>query len=785
MASSPANDPACTLPPVGTARRRWLLGLSATSVALIGVGALTVPSWIKRKAIDSARARGIELAIEQVRPRFGHLELVGVQASLEGVSDASARVASIDVGWSLSGVTSIDARGVTVDLQARPDELKSAVHAWRERHPAGGGAPSSSSRRLGARDVSLRWRVLGIEWLTASAQEVGVGSGKVTLRGAHGEVTLPGFVVSATGVDTEITRESGKLGAVAIDQLTFRPDLASAALAAGLAGAVPSGPTEAASSEVGPWRHVTKMRALIEKVVERFEPGVEVKVHELVLRTEQGTLGPWASRLVIGTDALGFELDPGEKDGRKPLVMRALIPRGRGKWSAELKMGPATLAELGVQEGMLGLSGVETTAIEARGALELDPDDKTFAADGSLSLKGATIADPRLADGPVRGIDVSAKGIIASKGDLSSWSLTGGAVELGKVRLEAEGGFAAVTAEKGAADGKKLPSVWLSWSVPLVACGDALASMPKGLLPKLEGMDMQGTFAAHGRLAFDARMLDKTQVDLFLEQKCRATKVPAGLSVERFREPFELRVYDPKGNPKTARFGPGTPEWATLDKISPYVVGAVLTCEDGAFYGHNGFSAAAIRNAVIANIKAGKFVVGASTVTMQLAKNVFLDRRKQLSRKLQEAVLTAWLEQAMSKSELLELYLNVIEFGPNLYGVGPASWHYFGRPPSDLDPLEATFLVSILPSPVKRHFMWEKGQVSDAYLAYLRALLKEEHARGKLEDDEYEAAIVKPLVFHKTGAPLPAPHDFKAVKTQIGKSDVDDPGFDPALSPPD
>jgi membrane peptidoglycan carboxypeptidase len=323
----------------------------------------------------------------------------------------------------------------------------------------------------------------------------------------------------------------------------------------------------------------------------------------------------------------------------------------------------------------------------------------------------------------------------------------------------------------------------MAWSVPEVSCGDALASMPKGLLARLDGMSMQGTFGAHGRLAFDAKAPEKTEVDLSLEQKCRVTKVPPQLSLDRFRQPFELRVYDPKGNPKMQTFGPGTPEWVSLDRISPYVVDAVLTCEDAAFFGHKGFSAVSIRNALIANIKSGKFALGASTVTMQLAKNIFLERRKQLARKLEEAVLTAWLEQGMSKSELLELYLNVIEYGPNLYGIGPAAMHYFGRPARDLDPLEAMFLVSILPSPVKRHVMWEKGQIGDAYLKYLRFLLKEAHARGKLEDDEYEAAATRPFTFHKPGDPPPAPHSPPSGKSSIEKNDGD-PAYDPVWAPP-
>jgi len=149
---------------------------------------------------------------------------------------------------------------------------------------------------------------------------------------------------------------------------------------------------------------------------------------------------------------------------------------------------------------------------------------------------------------------------------------------------------------------------------------------------------------------------------------------------------------------------------------------------------------------------------------------------------VQEAVLTMWLEQSMQKNEILELYLNVIEFGPNLYGIGPASWHYFGRPASDLDPLEATFLVSILPAPVRRSSMWDAGALSPYYADYLRSLIREEHKRGKLDDQELDAALAETLVFHKPGMPAPEPHEL----AQKSASMSDDPnGDDAPVEPPE
>jgi hypothetical protein len=764
--------------PAGVRGRRWIWALAGSVVAVLVIAALVLPGIARRKAVAAARARGIELTVGSARVGFFRATLSDVHATLEGVGDVNVHVATVNARWGLSGVGDIEAVGVTVDLNGTPDSIRSQIDDWKARHPSPNTGGAGSARTITLRESAVHWKLLGIELATAGAREASIGAQRVVVRG--GELNARLGVADATikGLNTEIVRADGKIGATSADAVTISVTPTAGLPVAALALKADS-PTNAQGDA---WSLLTRMREPLEKAVSRFESGVEIRIGEVTIATEKGSLGPWAARAVLGTDAIAFEIDPSEKAGRKPLVLRALIPRAKGKWTSELRMGPAMLGELGVAEGVLGLNDVAKTSIEARGSVEIDPDEKTFAADGSLTLKGASINDARIADGIVRGIDLTARGVLASKGDLQSWTLTGGAVELGKVRFEIEGGYETVELK----DGKRGPRVYGSWTIPKVACGDALTSMPSGLLAKLDGMEMQGTFAASGRLTFDARLPDKTSVDLNLEQKCRVTKVPPALAVEKFKEPFELRVYDPKGNPRTARFGPGTPEWVSLEKISPKVVDALMVCEDGAFFVHNGFSAGSIRNALVANIKAGKFAVGASTITMQLAKNVFLDRRKQLSRKLQEAVLTAWLEQAMSKSELLELYLNVIEFGPNIYGIGPASWHWFGRPASDLDAAEAIFLISILPSPVKRHYMWDKGEIGDGYNGYLKSLLKEARSRGKIEEDEYQAAIGKPLTFHKPGMPTPPPHGIQPAKGPLdGKGGVDDAAFDPGgFSPP-
>ena len=128
---------------------------------------------------------------------------------------------------------------------------------------------------------------------------------------------------------------------------------------------------------------------------------------------------------------------------------------------------------------------------------------------------------------------------------------------------------------------------------------------------------------------------------------------------------------------------------------------AVLVCEDGGFYRHRGFDFRAIEKAIEGRHPSGRFVRGASTISMQLAKNLYLGREKTLSRKIQEALLVLVLEQELSKKELMELYLNIVELGPGIYGVGPAADHYFNVPAKDLTLGQALYLASILPDPTQ------------------------------------------------------------------------------------
>ena len=141
--------------------------------------------------------------------------------------------------------------------------------------------------------------------------------------------------------------------------------------------------------------------------------------------------------------------------------------------------------------------------------------------------------------------------------------------------------------------------------------------------------------------------------------------------------------------------------WVPFSKISPYLIKAVLIAEDDKFWKHEGFDYEAIQRALEKDIKAKKFKLGGSTVTQQLARNLYLSPEKSLIRKISEAIITWRMEKVLSKRRILEIYLNVAEWGEGIFGVEAASRHYYGKPSSQLTPEEAARLASVLPNPRK------------------------------------------------------------------------------------
>src|SRR5690348_10012854 len=139
--------------------------------------------------------------------------------------------------------------------------------------------------------------------------------------------------------------------------------------------------------------------------------------------------------------------------------------------------------------------------------------------------------------------------------------------------------------------------------------------------------------------------------------------------------------------------------WVPMSRMSPHLRRAVVAAEDAAFFTHEGFDWEGMKDAVLYDLEKGELKRGGSTITQQLAKNLYLSSERSIFRKAHEALITRSLEHRLSKERILELYLNVAEWGSGVYGAEAASRHHFRKPARDLSEDEAAWLAAILPSP--------------------------------------------------------------------------------------
>jgi len=140
-------------------------------------------------------------------------------------------------------------------------------------------------------------------------------------------------------------------------------------------------------------------------------------------------------------------------------------------------------------------------------------------------------------------------------------------------------------------------------------------------------------------------------------------------------------------------------QWVPYDRISPHLKRAIVAAEDARFLDHEGFDVEGIQAAVEKNLKKGRLVAGGSTISQQLAKNLFLSGRKSFVRKAQEALITLMIETTWSKRRILEVYLNIIEWGNGVYGAEAAARRYYRIPAAALDRGQAARLAAMVPNP--------------------------------------------------------------------------------------
>lgn len=253
-----------------------------------------------------------------------------------------------------------------------------------------------------------------------------------------------------------------------------------------------------------------------------------------------------------------------------------------------------------------------------------------------------------------------------------------------------------------------------------------------------------------GSMSLDAEVnLTNPDAQIKFINQCKSINAGGIYSRQTLKDKFTRMVLDENGNEKQEVAGPNTPGWIHLHDISKYAVYAAVSREDPGFYGHRGILIQAIENSIKDNLKRGKFLRGGSTISMQTAKNLWLNRSKTLSRKFQEIFLTTHLEQILTKSEIMETYLNIAEFYPGNYGILKGAKHYFNIYPHELSITQAAFLISMLPSP--KTIAWrEDGRVTDARMALIRLIISNMSKRGWVSEDEIKESETEWVVIGKS-----------------------------------
>lgn len=251
-------------------------------------------------------------------------------------------------------------------------------------------------------------------------------------------------------------------------------------------------------------------------------------------------------------------------------------------------------------------------------------------------------------------------------------------------------------------------------------------AFPHGMFESLEGMKVRGTLQYDLHCRLDASIPDSVQFSSSMNKSADFKILRWGRSnLQKINGDFVHTPYE-RGKPvRSILIGPGNPDFIAVDGIAPDLRNAILTAEDPTFYRHRGFVELAIRRSIATDFKEKAFKQGGSTISMQLVKNVYLNRQKTMSRKIEE-ILIVWLienNRLSSKHRMFEAYLNLIEWGPNIYGITEASRYYFGKTPAELSLGESIFLASIVPRPKKAmYFFQPDGSLRQSLHGYFRMI---------------------------------------------------------------
>ncbi|MHB1846181.1 MAG: transglycosylase domain-containing protein, partial [Deltaproteobacteria bacterium] len=358
---------------------------------------------------------------------------------------------------------------------------------------------------------------------------------------------------------------------------------------------------------------------------------------------------------------------------------------------------------------------------------------------GRLTVRDLSVAWARLDPGPVGPLEATFEGDLGWDPGERRLTVRAGRATLEGAELRAEG---AVTL---AGD----RPIELTLDAPAVDLQKVVDALPLPLRPPAQAPRLEGTFSAafalRGPLG-DPEALEFEKATLGLAGLKQAARRDGARDF--LREPFQYHPEELAGPPRVIEVGPRNPHFVSYASLPPWIPRAVVVSEDAGFFGHHGFDFDEIKASIVRDVETGEAVRGGSTITQQLVKNVFLSRKKTLSRKIREALVTLEVEATVPKWRILEVYLNTIEWGPDIYGLGEAAQRYFGVQANQLSPREAAFLATIIPAPRRFYQLYyEARKVTPHLNERIDRLLGKMHEYGILDDASYAEATQEPLEF--------------------------------------
>lgn len=524
------------------------------------------------------------------------------------------------------------------------------------------------------------------------------------------------------------------------------------------------------------------IRVLAPGVVEAQAGGVHVSIRDPLLEVD-------AAGEVVASFELAAEHPRGSLRSFGPVTARPThSPRD---WSLDGKVSIAGGPLLGLQ--------ADVSPVHASGRL--------WAADGSLGFEldreatavGITAVDfmvdnfGQVAKTPIGSGVVDLRGAILSgtataelaggqpRVHFAEWSMQGGRVSHPKLSaLPIELGVLTLDGDLGRVDdgvsgqlmvehdgvgihvsGSASPrGLSVHGELAAAPCQAVLDAIPNGLTGVVAGTQLRGDLDGSIDLEVEFAALHAYHLgiendpdlpppgvfefDVDVLERCEVVADPAAIDLGALSGAYRHRFVDADGRGRTRVMAHGADGYVGIREV-PLLAAAFTTLEDARYFRHDGFDRKHIEDALWHNLEVGRIARGASTITQQAARNLFLGVDRTVARKLQEALLATRLEAEVDKKRVLELYLNIIELGPGIHGVEDAAWFHFGKPARKLTAAQAVYIAKLAPAPNTYAKRWAGGRVDDEWMADIRYQTKRMR---------YYHHITREQMLHSLNSPL-------------------------------